>query len=287
VRRINLAQLQTRLLLAIDIPTALVQTALLLALAQFGALSANTALLGVAAASGLSLVWFSFQSEQVQFHATSALHDWISNQRFGGWMLLVSLAWVVGDTSYRWLLGSLSGIEALGEFTAAQSIVLAVNPFLLAVSNLARATAARRIARDGTANLIRTTIYTTAFLGLLAGVFLAALALLGGPLVRAVFGAEFSGQGSVVAALCAGMFAHSLLVPVDAVLAALERGQALFIASATRMIVIIGAGVPLIWWRGAEGVGYAIALGCLAAVLVQWFVLTRDLNWFAAESASR
>ena len=278
VRRINLAQLRTRDLLAIDVPAALLQMALLLSLAFFGMLSAITALLAVAAASGVALVWLFNQREQFQFRAASARNHWAYNQRFGGWVLLVSLAWIMGDTSYRWLLGSLRGIETLGEFTAAQSLVLAINPFLLAFSNLARATAANTIARSGTSGLWRTTIRDTLLVGLFAGAALAALALLGGPVVHLIFGAEFGGQGAVVAALCLGMFAHSLLVPVDAVLAALQRGRAMLIASVARMIVIIGAGVPLIWWRGAEGVGYSIALGCAAAAIVQWFALARESN---------
>jgi O-antigen/teichoic acid export membrane protein len=111
---------------------------------------------------------------------------------------------------------------------------------------------------------------------MLAGLALGTVALLGGPLVQAVFGPEFSGQRTVVAALCLGMFVHSLLVPVDAALAALERGKALFIASMARTIVIVFAGVPLIWWLAADGVGLAIALGCGAAAIVQWIALTRD-----------
>ena len=276
VRRINLAHLQTRALLAVDVPAALLQIGLLLALAHFGMLSATTALLAAAAASGVALVWMFNQREQFQFHAARVRTHWTYNQRFGGWVLLVSLAWVVGDTSYRWLLGSLRGMEALGEFTAAQSVVLAVNPFLLAISNLARATTANTIARSGTGDLWRTTTRATLMLGLSAGAALSVLALLGGPVVRMVFGPEFGGQSAIVAALCLGMFAHSLLVPVDAVLAALQRGRALLVASVARMIVIIAASVPLIWWRGAEGVGYSIALGCAAAAIVQWLALARE-----------
>lgn len=276
VRRINLAQLQTHELLLIDVPAALIQMLLLMGLGYLGLLSASTALLAVAAASFVALLWLLHNRKQLQFRASHAWYHWSENRRFGDWVLGVSFAWIVGDTSYRWMLGSISGMEALGEFTAAQSIVLAVNPFLLAMSNFARATAANSIARDGAADLRKNTIRATLLTGLFAGVSLATLALLGGPMVRLVFGPEFGGQGAVVATLCLGMFAHSLLVPSDAVLAALQRGRALLAASAARTMVIFAAGAPLIWWLGSEGVGYSIALGCAAATMVQWFALSRD-----------
>jgi len=275
VRRMNLANLQPRELLAIDVPFACLQIGLLLILAHCGRLSAVTALLASAAASSVAIGWLIVHRAELRFHAPIARVHWNYNQRFGGWVLLVSLAWLIGDTSYRWLVGSLRGIEALGEFTAAQSIVLAINPFLLSIGNLSRATAADTIARGGFSDLRRLAIRGTLMMAIVAGSGLACLAVLGGPAVRLIFGPEYGGQSSVVAALCLGMFAHSLLIPVDAVLTAMQRGRAMLVAASARMVMIVISGVPLIWWFGAVGVGYSIAIGCAAAAIVQWLAFAR------------
>lgn len=275
VRRINLAHLQTRDLLAFDVPVAIVQVSLLGGLAYWGLLSSTTALIAISVASSGALLWLCSQRTKFRFSTRLARIHWANNRQFGGWILLVSIVWLMGDTSYRWLVGSLRGIDALGEFTAAQSIVLAINPFFLAISNFARATAAITIASEGYSVLRRNAVLATFRIGLGAGAAYALLALLGGPAVRLVFGESFSGQGAVIASLALGMFAHSLMIPMDAALAAMQRGRAMFVASVVRTAIIVATGIPLVWWRGTEGVGYSIAVGCTAAAMVQWFAFAR------------
>ena len=63
----------------------------------------------------------------------------------------MTLAWLVGDASYRWMVGSIEGIEALGRFAAAQGIVLVINPLLITANNLAQAWSAKAFAQGGIA----------------------------------------------------------------------------------------------------------------------------------------
>jgi O-antigen/teichoic acid export membrane protein len=113
-------------------------------------------------------------------------------------------------------------------------------------------------------------VRSTLLLAAWAGAALFAVALVGGPLVQFIFGDEYAGLGPVVATLCLGMFARIVAMPIDGALTALKRGRVMVIAGAVRLLIIVGAGVPLIAWLGLEGVGYAMALSAVAGAAVQW-----------------
>jgi O-antigen/teichoic acid export membrane protein len=123
--------------------------------------------------------------------------------------------------------------------------------------------------------LRRVTIQGTLLVIGTAGIAFIFLAVVGGPLVRLIFGDQYSGLGSVVATLCLGMFARILVVPIDAALVTLRRGRAMFAATFVQLLVILGSGFPLIRWLGLDGVGYAMALSFGAAALIQWGVFLR------------
>jgi O-antigen/teichoic acid export membrane protein len=270
IRRINLADLASRELLAIDLPIALLQMGLLLLLAKLGKLSAATALVAVAIASCVAIVWLVLNRDRFTFRRRHAAIHWSHNQQFGRWLLFVSLAWLLGDSSYRWLVGSIHGLAALGQFSAAQSMVLALNPLLLTVNNLAQALSASALARGGIVELRRAAVRGTLLLFVVAGVGFACLAVIGGTLVELVFGSQFTGLGGAVAAISLGMFANCLQFPVDAAMVALRRGRAMTITALVKLALAIGAGAPLIAWFGLEGVGYAMAVSCLTGAALQW-----------------
>jgi O-antigen/teichoic acid export membrane protein len=196
--------------------------------------------------------------------------------RFGRWLLGVSLLWLMADSSYRWLVVLIQGTESLGQFAAAQNIVLLLNPLLLTVTNLTLAMSANRLAAGGIAALRQMTVRNTLLLAVWSGFGLLALTLVGGPLVEVVFGHSYAGLGPVVATLCLGMFARIVAIPVDGAVVALQRGRLLVAASALRFVSIVGAGVPLIAWRGLEGVGFAMAVSAAAGAVLQWWALLQE-----------
>lgn len=275
VRRISMANLELRDLLWIDVPIAIVQLVLILLLASAGKLTAVTALLAIAVASGGAVLWLARRRGRFQYDRRRVAVHWGYNQRFGRWLLFVSLMWLLGDSSYRWLVGSLHGLESLGQFAAAQTIVLLINPFLLSANNLTQALASHRRAGGGIDELRRLAVRGTLWIAVLAGAAFLVLAAVGGPLVQLIFGSQYSGLGRVVATLCLGMFARFLAMPIEAALVALEHGRWMLVAAAVRLAVIAGAGVPLIWWCGLEGVGYTMALSSAGAAAVGWYLFSR------------
>ena len=275
VRRISTANLDLRDLLLVDVPIAVVQLALILSLASAGLLTAVTALLAIALASCGAAVWLVRRRDRIHFDLQRVTVHWGYNQRFGRWLLFVSLMWLLGDSAYRWLVGSLHGLEALGQFAAAQTIVLSLNPFVLSAGNLTQALASHRLAGSGIGELRRLVVRGTLLIAVLAGAAFSVLAVVGGPLVELVFGDQYVGLGRVVATLCLGMFARFVSLPIQAAMVALEHGRWMLAASVVRIALILGAGVPLIWWCGLEGVGYTMALSTAAAAAVQWYLFAR------------
>jgi O-antigen/teichoic acid export membrane protein len=271
-RRLNLADLQVQELLRIDIPNAVIQMLLLLGLARLGMLSSTTALLAVGLACANTFTWFYRNRHRFQFHGSRAILHWGYNQKFGRWVFIGALAWLVGESSGRWMVGLVYGRDMLGQFVAAQGIVMAINPLLLTINNLAQAMSSHGYARGGATELRRMAIRGTLLIALGTGAALICLAMIGGTAVYLFFGDKYIGLGSVVTTLCLGMFARMLVMPIEAAMVALQYGRTMLVAAIVRLILIVGGGVPLIWWLGLDGVGYAMAISAAGAAAVQWYV---------------
>jgi O-antigen/teichoic acid export membrane protein len=271
VRRICLSQVAAQDMLVLDAPIAATQLVLLLVLARWGWLTAGTALLAVGAACLIVLLWLVHHRADFAYRPRLASLHWSYNLQFGRWLLAVSLVWLLSDALYRWIVGWQYGLDGLGRFASAQAIVLFINPLLLTAVNFGRALSANRYAAGGMPGLRRLTFQATLLVTLVAGVAFAGLALVGGPLVKLVFGEQFGGLGAVVATLCLGMLARVAGVPIDASLSALRQGRALFIGVLVQLGIVGLAGIPLIARFGLNGVGYTMALAYSATAAFQWY----------------
>jgi O-antigen/teichoic acid export membrane protein len=271
VRRLCLSQVAAREILALDAPIAVAQLLLLLWLTHSGRLSANTALLAVAAACLVCVVWLIAHRAEFQFRPRLAAIHWSYNLQFGRWLLAVSIAWLLADSFYRWIVGWQYGLDGLGRFASAQAVVLFINPLLLTATNFGRALSANRLASGGMPELRRFTFQATVLVTIVAGLAFLALAAVGGPLVRMIFGDQYSGLGGIVATLCLGMLVRIAGDPIDSSLAALREGRAMFVAIIVQLAVVVLAGVPLIARCGLNGVGYTMALAYGATAAIQWY----------------
>ncbi len=274
-RRVLLAHMNTPQMLLIDVPIAMTQLGGILLLAKYGKLTFFSALVAMALPCLWCCVWFLRHRQQFRISSQQVRSDWNANFQFGRWLLLVSIAWLLGDASFRWLVGSLHGLTELGQFSAAFSTVMFLNPIMLTVQNLARSIFANRLAAEGQVSLRKLAFQGTWHMAWIFGLLFAGLALGGGHLVQFIFGNEFGGLGGVVAWLCVGLYVQVLNFPVDAALSALRGGRAMLAASLVRLSLIIAAGVPLIAAYGSSGVGPALAIGSLAAGMLQWNLFLR------------
>src|SRR5262245_23690244 len=270
VRRLCLSQVATREILLLDFPIAIAQLVLMLWLARSGQLTATSGLLAVGAACLVCVVWLIAHRAEFQFGRRRAAIHWSYNLQFGRWLLAVSIAWLLADSLYRWIVGWQYGLEGLGRFASAQAVVLFINPLLLTATNFGRALSANRLAKGGMSDLRRFTLQATVLVTIVGGLAFLALAIVGGPLVRILFGERFSGLGGIVATLCLGMLVRVAGVPIDASLAAMREGRTMFIAIIAQLAVVVVAGIPLIAQFGLNGVGYTMALAYGAAAAIQW-----------------
>jgi O-antigen/teichoic acid export membrane protein len=276
LRRTAMAHLEMWRLWKIDIPISTLHIVLLWVFASLGILTAISGVLALAIACSLSLGWLVVLRENFRFDWRSARHHLFYNWRFGSWLVGATLAWLVAQNAYRWLVWSLEGLSALGEFSAAFYIAMSVSPLLLAIENMTRALAANRLARGQGSELRRTTIELTLVLALLFGALLTALGVFGGELVATIYGEDYAGQHTVVATLCLGLFVFAVNIPVDSALLALRRGRVVLVASVTQLVLGVGIAAPLMLWLGTVAIGCAMAISGLGGLIVRWHYFWRD-----------
>jgi O-antigen/teichoic acid export membrane protein len=276
LRRTAMAHLEMWRLWKIDIPISALHIILLLLFARLGVLTASSGILAMAIACGLSLGWLVLLWDEFRFDWRSARHYLFYNWRFGSWLVGATLAWLLAQNAYRWLVWSLEGLSALGEFSAAFYITMSVSPLLLAIENVTRALAANRLAGGQEGELRRATIELTLILALVFGALLTALGFFGGELVTTIYGEDYVGQHTVVATLCLGTFFFAMNIPVDSALLALRRGQVVLAASVTQLVLGVGIAAPLMLWLGTVAIGYAMAVSGVGGLIVRWHFFWRD-----------
>lgn len=275
MRRVFIAHLKWKSLLLVDVPIVLGQLMLLAAVAGIGQLSAVTALLAMALPCSWAMVWILRHRRQFPMKRRQVMADWRKNFRFGYWLLFVSLAWMVGEASPVWLIQWIHGVEVVGQFTAAMTIVMILSPLMLTVQNLARSLLSNIYAEEGIEALKRNAYHGVAIEVAAFGLLFLMIGTVGGQLVELVYFGKYAGLGAVVATLCLGMYLQVLNYPLEAALATLQEGRAMLLAAVTRLVLILAVGIPMISRFGPLGVGLALAVSCLATLLLQAVLFER------------
>lgn len=274
IRRICFAQLEVVQVLAIDVVIAALQSAGLLLLAYYGRLTAISAFLVIVAASiPVAAAWIMSARQNLAFSRDSFRADAAKNWTFARWLLAGA---VVGNATVAlepWLLSASHGIAAAGIVIAAQGIISLLNPLSLSFTNFFWPYAAHVYAASGAQAVWRLVAQTTLAMTVVVSAFAAVGFLWGGELLALMFGAEYAGQGHVVAALVLGECCLILRLPVAHGLAAAARGDALLKASVIRLAITGTFGVWCIIQFGAAGVGYSQIVSNLAANAWQWLIL--------------
>jgi O-antigen/teichoic acid export membrane protein len=104
VRRICLTHLHTSDLLMIDVPIGAIQILFMLLLAKWNLLTATTALLAIGLSCSAAAIWLVRHRHEFQWQRRRVGVHWSYNLQFGRWLLAVSLAWLLGDSAYRWIV---------------------------------------------------------------------------------------------------------------------------------------------------------------------------------------
>ena len=275
VRRVHMAHLEMRELLRVDLPIAFTQVALMGVLAYYQRLSAMAAILVIALACSISAMSLIVRHGEIEFRSELARLHFAYNFGFGRWLVVASLAWLVSENSYRWLMWRFHGLDSVGQMAAALYIVLLVNPLLVSICYFTRAVMANQLAECGAAEINRTALRATALMGLGFGGMFGALAVYGGDLVALLYGKDYAGQDLVVAMFCLAIFFRAVAVPVDAALMALRRGKLLATGAIVQLCFALVTGGLLIHAFGAVGAGCAMATSDGISLAVRWVLFRR------------
>jgi O-antigen/teichoic acid export membrane protein len=228
-RRLSYADMNTRAALAVGVVTAVLQLTLLVLLAALGMLSATTALALVgfsAAVSGIG--WFLVYRPPLRCKRRLLVAVARRNSLAGKWLFAGQIPRYFSYYSLPWLIVAFVGTSQAGVFAACGAIIALVNPLVAAFNNVLMPRLATAFADGGRREVHRIVFKATVVLATVVGTFSAFTVLLGGYIVKFVFGSAYADNGHVLAVMA--------LVPLLGVLVQ-SASQALFVLQRPRLTV--------------------------------------------------
>ncbi|HJT35773.1 MAG TPA: oligosaccharide flippase family protein, partial [Pirellulales bacterium] len=155
-RRFLFADLNLHRALLLDLTVAACQLALIAWLSAAGWLSAVTAHTAAGLACGVAAVaWLLRSRHGLRIQRRRILGDWVRNWSLSRWIFAEHLCGITNAYSPHWLLALLLGAAATGEFAAAMTVVLLLNPFIIGLGNLLGPATARAYANGGVSEMRR------------------------------------------------------------------------------------------------------------------------------------
>lgn len=270
-RRFAFAHLRMGAALALDSFVAVVQVGGLVLLLMTGNLNALTAfaVMGIGAAAGglgalfLMRAQFAFRLGLLR---TSLVRHWT----YGRWVLASTSMAIAQGYLMHWLLALTGGTTQTGVFAACMTVVLLVNPLLMAIGNVLEPKAARAIVEKGHRHLRRIIWRISFSLGAAMVVYFVVLFFAGGWLVSTIFaGTEFVGRGHLVAVLALSMLGSAVGIPISHGLRAMDRPDLSFRGAAVSLLVTLLAGLVLVPRYGMLFGAYALLLGVVTGTVVR------------------
>ena len=262
VRRIELAHLRIGGALAIDAGVLILQISLFVLLVASGKFVPSTALLAVGLSNGIAALtaWgvsrndFAFSRGHLLTHAA---HNW----RLGRWVFGETMTGALKYQSIPWAIGAMLGEAATGAYSACQSVISLSRPLLVGFSNFLIPKISNALVRDGNAGIRRVVKKSTAILATTMILFTIAAALLGDWAIRAIYGSEFAGLGSLIAVLAVGVALSAIGQPASGGLLALRRSELGFAVRLVGLTITMAVALSLIPSFGIIGAACGLAVG--------------------------
>lgn len=271
VRRYVFAHLRIGLALLLDAGVVALQVGGLFLLVAGGWLSAVTAYVvlaiasGTVAAAGLLKLRRHFRLQRARL-----LPELCRNWRLGRWVVASHAAAMFQTYAVHWLLALLLGAASTGVFAACMTLLLLANPLMIGIGNVLEAKAAHAWAKHGRPGLRRVVWSTTALVGGALAVYCLTIMVVGGPLVAWLYdGPQYEGQAATVAVLALSALVGSLDLGAAHGLRVLERADLSFRASVLSLLVTLIGGATLIGSMGTLGGALAVCAGNIAGAVAR------------------
>lgn len=276
-RQVSFARLHAGIALSLDASVSFMQIIGLVALALIGSLHGYSAFWVIGAATAVSaLSWVVLRRDEYRVELGRVERDFWSNWSFSRWMFVTNLAWMAANQVYPWFLVVFHGPEANGEFSACNTVVFLVNPFILGLGNFIGPKTVHALVEHGLAGMKRIVRIATMLFGITIGIFAITMIFMGDWVLVLIFDDKYAGHGDLVAVLAFATLAWALTVPANYGLNAMERPDVSFKALLLSLVVTSTLGIWLVMNYGPIGVACGLLVGNLVALIYTRFVYHRE-----------
>ena len=288
-RRLGFAHGRIGGVLALDIAIAAIQLGVLAWLASRSWLTASLSFATVGLVCGIAaLVYLVLTRAEFSLRRRRVGREIGRHWEFGRWVAAGQMIGVAHGYAVHWMLALTIGPSATGAFAACLAVVLLSNPFYLAVGNLLGPWTARARAEGGRTAVRRVVGRAAFFMVAAMGTFCWAVAVVGGSVMRLLYGDGYAGHEFTLITLAAAFALNSAGMAADHGLRSLGRPRVAFLGSLIGFAVTIAVGAMLVpqWEIAGAAVGYLTGATASAAIrLGAFFKLSSDGT--ASERAPR
>jgi O-antigen/teichoic acid export membrane protein len=271
IRRFCFANLAMGTTLLFDFFVSVLQLGGLFLLAHFGFLSAKMAIWIIGCACGLgSVVWLLLCRKSFNIRIGQTISDFKSNWKFGKWVFASAILWAISMNLYPWFLTFFHGTASAGVWGACLGVLAVVNVPLTGIQNFIGPKISRVFAESGIGVMRDFAFKTSMLVGIAMGVLCCLLFLFGGPLIVFLYGAKYTGNGTVVFILALGMVAASLAFAFSRALFVLERADIDFKVNFVPLIILFTFGIWFVRSHGPLGAAFGLLLANVAATAVRF-----------------
>lgn len=197
---------------------------------------------------------------------------------YGRWVLAsLGLSAISGGIYYP-LLGSFSGLAAVGELKALLNFSLPVAQTLTALSMFLLPYASRIYQENGRSGLKRLISKIMWLFGTATCGYWALLILFSKPILRSLYGGHYTELAPLIPWLAVGSLPWNIAAVPAIFLRAVRSPVSIFRAYCVSSVVVLLVGIPATWALGLRGSLFTMILSNLAALIVVVTLLRRKLQ---------
>lgn len=194
------------------------------------------------------------------------------NRATAGWFAATNVPYsVYSSASIVVWIGLFMNALATAVFTAARTLTNPAISLVSAIDSIDKPRAARAMAEEGPAGLLRVVRKTRLTIAVVTGLYLSAVALFADHLTAAVFAGAYDGLGTEIRILAAGFFFFGLNLPSETMMIVLRAGRTMLTIRCVAAAVTLCA----LWIGARHGIpGMTIAFALSQAAILAMFQLT-------------
>jgi len=281
-RRFDMAGLNMKGAVTLDIGVSVLQLGSLLVVASMGLLNSAVSVVLVGVSSLVMVIaWMFARRSSFRIEPAVVVESFKNDWNLGRWLLVDQAVCFVQLYGMHWLLTLMIAASATGIFAACASIAALAGPFMAGIGNYLSPQFAETVASGDRRETLRLYWRTTAVLGCVVGTFAFGAMFFGAELLNLIYNnPEYQSYAIVV-----GILAMRMLFGIPALgahhgLVAMEYPRGSMQATVFGTLLALILAVPLISQLGVLGAAIAVTLGtgCETAFLVLAF-RARFKNW--------